>query len=657
MFKQRLYILLALFAAALGGMLVRAGYMQMVQGDFYRAEAAKALESVRLLPGQRGRILDRNGVILAEDEACYDFCLDYRFLTDDPRWKKARIREILKAESLDASLPEDLHRAETLYLDRVENTWAMSQQICNAYGWDLDDQIAKIKRSVNAIRQAVGRDVREQRLAHVVAPGIEEARALLLRPRMKNTLGAVLRPSHRRRYPYKNAACHIIGVTGPIFREDAAKHNLTPTQANWLTRMRSNYLHGDTIGKMGAERMCESHLRAKRGYNQYSAPGELVATVPPKVGMDVRLTIDIDLQQRLMELFARSGYNGSIVVIDVPTGEVLSMVSWPTYDLNRYRTDYASLVETVRAKVNRPLLHRAIGGQFEPGSTVKPITGLAGLIANKMTVDELINCPGYVYKTPAGKSVLRCWKRSGHGELALIEAIKRSCTVYFPKVGGRLGLNELNYWQQLFGFGLKPGTGLPEERAGVLGTTAYLQRVEDRTPYPSDAWFEAVGQGVFAATPLQVANAHAALARGGRFLSPIVVRPGPPQQRNDLPVVAEHIAAIHEGMHRVIHESGGTANKAWRFGMPLPFDSCGKTGTAQTASLRIDTDGDGKREAVRSGDHSWFAGFAPYGPGQKPQIAISVIVEYAGSGGTYAAPIAKDVFRLCDQLGYVRGGR
>ncbi|MCD4825133.1 MAG: hypothetical protein K8S55_11030 [Phycisphaerae bacterium] len=653
MYKHRLKILLIFIALMFTVVLVRLGYMQIVRGDFYRQQAERSLESVQLLPSYRGRILDRNGVILAEDEACHDFCLDYRFIAADPRWIRARVREIAKAEGMDPRDEKAKAWATQVYDRRARYTWQLTGQIAAEFGLELPEVLGRVCRGVQRVRQAVGRDVREQRMAHAVIRGLDERQVNSLRPLMPETIGASIVPSHQRRYPFGATACHIIGVTGPVFRKEMERWNLTAHDAGWLKRMRSNYLPGDTIGKMGVEKMAERLLRPKRGFRRFERIDEVTEEVPARPGGDIQLSIDIELQAKLTQLLAGSGHTGSLVVLSVPKGEVLAMVSWPTYDLNAYRQNYSRLVGDT---VNLPLHNRAVTSVYAPGSTIKPITALAGLGAGKITPDTTITCNGENPYSRNGKP--RCWYRSGHGPLELVAALRKSCNSYFVTVGHWLGAKMLVYWMRDFGFGQKPGTGLPEERSGVIGTEAWLRRYRDRGFVPSDAWNFAIGQGVFSASVLHVANAHATIARNGVFLSPLLVAEGgPPQTRRELPLPQLHMDAVAQGMYEVVNVRGGTAYRYFRQGIPLGVEICGKTGTAQVPPMRIDSNKDGRIDRrdviVKQGNHAWFAGFGPY---RRPQIAFAVLLEYAGSGGRNAGPIAKEVVRICKEFGYVTEG-
>jgi penicillin-binding protein 2 len=235
-----------------------------------------------------------------------------------------------------------------------------------------------------------------------------------------------------------------------------------------------------------------------------------------------------------------------------------------------------------------------------------------------------------------------------HGSLDLFGGLKHSCNIYFVEVGHRLGPQRLADWFVLFGFGRSPQVGLSpnEQSAGMLKRSGL--------PLP-EAWFMAIGQGGLSATPLQVAAAHATIARDGLYLSPRVsLEHAPKQIRRQTPITPDQAQVVRRGMHAVVHDSdGGTAYKHWRDAdVDLDVEIGGKTGTAAVTPLKIDTDGDGTRDrVVADGDHAWFAGFAPY---RQPQIAFAVILEYAGSGGRNAAPVAKEALRICEEYGYLR---
>jgi penicillin-binding protein 2 len=348
-------------------------------------------------------------------------------------------------------------------------------------------------------------------------------------------------------------------------------------------------------------------------------------------------------------------------MIHVPTGQILAMVSEPGYDLNRYYDDYRLLTAEPTNLVYLPLLHRAVALRHPPGSTVKPITALAGLATGTITPDTVLPCaPGYMGKSPTN---FRCWiyKRyhRPHDDLDLVEAIMRSCNVYFFRVGDQVGHDALCQWFSLLGYDRPCGTGLPEEKSGRVPDSRWYRRVADRGVYPSDTWNMSIGQGEIGPTPLHVANAMATIARDGVLLSPrISLNAGPEQVRQTLPIPGEYIAAVREGMKRVVNQrDGGTAYRHFHgAGVGLDVTLCGKTGTAETAPQRVDSNENGRIDGqdmiVRQGDTAWFAGFAPH---ENPQVAFAVVVEYCqGGGGTNAGPIAREMVRLADELHYLQ---
>ncbi len=668
MFKLRLKILLTLIGVMFLLVLGRLVYLQLVRGDYYRQAAETGLRFYEFPQGQRGRIFDRNGVILAEDVACHDLCLAYGFVSNEEWWTRRQVRDICKEKGLDYRDEDERKTAEEEFQTRRRFTWQLVGQVAQARGQDAKLIAEQITRRVQRWRDAAGTTVAQEYTAHPVATALSEEEVNSLRPLMKHTVGASLKPSQFRHYPQSDVACHIIGVIGPVYREDAARRNLSSDEAGYVECMRHNFLPGDVLGKTGVELMCEDRLRPRRGVRVYRRRDELSRQEPAQNGSDVHLTIDIALQAELRDVIRRSGHNGAIVIIDVASGDVLAAASWPGYDLNTFRAKYNDLAglskqpdprnpgkmiftnEALKSLKNRPLMSRAFTGVFPPGSTVKPFTGLAGVGEKVITPHSPISCTGVNRHARNGKP--QCWihkmYHQTHGPLDLFGGLKNSCNIYFVEVAHRLGPQRLADWFRLFGFGERPNMGLSasEESGGMVKTSGLAI---------SDAWFMAIGQGGIAATPLQVAVAHATIARDGLYLSPRLSLEGAPNQiRRQIPITPAQAQVIRRGMHAVVHEQGGTARKSWdNAKVELDVEIGGKTGTADPGQpLKIDSDGDGKPDTiVASGDHAWFAGFAPY---HHPQVAFTVFLEYAGSGGQNAAPVAKEALRLCEKFGYLK---
>ena len=394
--------------------------------------------------------------------------------------------------------------------------------------------------------------------------------------------------------------------------------------------------------------------------------------------------------------------HGAAIVIDIPTGEVRALVSYPTYDLNRFDELYKTLSTDY---YNNPLLNRATQMAYEPGSTVKPIVGAGAVTQHVVNLDSTIECTGYLVIDGHIQHNGRCWTASNFakehpelvahhqvggaphptGFLTLTDALERSCNVYFENLGDHLGLEGLSYWYSQFGLGSKTEIGLPE----VPG------RLPNRFDAPSSvarptAWFAAIGQGQILATPIQMANVAATIGRNGVWVRPRLVmdikdiarattqpihseRP----DRVALPIAAQTIAAIQEGMYRVVNGPAGTGTMAARTDVVV----CGKTGTAQANPFSVprrDANGellrDEKDHVIRDlppmntreapnnqipwyrgtkdsrPHHAWFIGFAPH---ENPKIALAIMLEYGGTGGHDAASISKTVLDACIKYQYL----
>ncbi|MGB2821269.1 MAG: penicillin-binding transpeptidase domain-containing protein [Phycisphaerae bacterium] len=675
MYKLRIKIFLGILAGVWLVLTAKLVHLQVIRGQSYRRMAEEAMRRVDVLPVMRGKITDRRGRILALDDPCFDLCLHYRFLTADKEWISRQQRLAVRRKGITRA------DAEELYQGLSEFTWATAREHAERRGVDLDRAVERIIKRVQTVRRIVNLKsaaeitVRDEEQYHPVVTGLEEQEALKLKTQVERMIGAEVRSSHRRWYPYGHDACHVIGMTGEVWPEEVEKLNLKAGEADWLTRMRANYLPGDTIGRAGLEKTCERLLRGRRGYRRYRLSGETLREEPTVQGADVHLTLDIVLQRKLAELVATkahtgTGYTGSAVVLSIgtresPQCEVLAMVSVPTYDLNTYVQEFSKHVADV---VRLPLRHRAVTQRYQPGSTIKPVVVLAGLGTGVVGLRDAITCR----RDPTATS-FRCWSWSSgfdHGPQDVVDALKHSCNPYFCEVGRRMGVRRLCDWLIMFGFAEKPGMGLSVECAGTVPTEQWLLgkgeqwlRGRQRYPqlyFPGDVKNISIGQGMLTATPVHVANAMATIARDGVFLTPMLVLEGGPRQvRRDLPLAPAHVQAVQEGMHKVVNERGGTAWKYFHSADAAPLEGievCGKTGTATTAPQRIDSNNNGRidreDQIVRRGDTAWFVGFVPYG---RPQIAFAVAIEYVeGGGGRNAVPVARELVRLCQELGYVR---
>ncbi len=651
MYKQRLIIFLSIILLGLLVLVGRLGMLQLARGDKYRREYELSVRDMQLLPAARGCITDRHGRIFAADKACKDLCLSYQFIVADPAWVDRQVSIIRRQAGV---TPQ---QAREMYEARAAETWRLAQDAASAAGADLRASAAKITASVQAIRRSIERTRRIERIAeeiesHAIVQGLddEQAAALELAVNQGRTIGATIRPSHTRVYPYNDLACHIIGLTGRVSPADC-NHVSGGTAEERLLARRDVYEPTDRIGITGVEKMCEGQLRGRRGYRIIEKIGREPAEIegePPQNGLDVHLTIDSQLQHDLAEEMRKRKETGSIVVISLERGEILAMVSVPTFDLNRYRLDANTLFHD---DVYLPLLNRAVGMRYPPGSTAKPLVALAALAAGKVSPQTTFHCQGHLFSSDPAH-----WKCTGsHESVDLQRGLMKSCNIYFYNVGERLGPLVLGDWFRRFGLGDRPGCGLPEERPGHVPTLEWLNRRENRGHWDGESRQMGIGQGKLTVTPLHIANAMATIARDGRPMSPLLVVGGSRGEAPaPLPLDATLLDPVRKGMWSVVNEPGGTAYAPFHESgaEPLKIEVSGKTGTAEASAELADVDDDGTREIARTGMMAWFAGYAP---STRPKIAIAVVVEYTDKhGGTAAGPIAREAVRLCRDLGYLK---
>lgn len=664
MFNRRLITFLVLVGGLMLIILARLAQLQLRYGDHYAAEAEKSMRYVRSLATHRGDILDRNGRTLATDLACSEFRMDFRALLVDrvrrdtrrlmeqeglsadraQRRVEQRLDEIGELELLvrwmgrrarviarDERIGED--QAMELLVTRVAATIDRAAAVAGVSRSVLESNADTVIDRVSTWRRRVGTLLAEEVASHAVLDGLDDRTASLLRDEAPNMIGASVGPSTMRDYPYGDIACHVIGRVGRVSREVL---DADPEPDDPLRR----YLPDETVGMSGVERLCERTLRGRRGLLERRVTGEVLAHVEPVGGRDVRLTIDIELQEQLTALMRgydeqrgiRAGmYNGAAVVIDVPTGDILAMVSTPTYDLNTYSADYRALVADHE---NFPLLNRAVARAYPPGSTMKPITAVTALSRRIIAPGTQFTCHGHDDSRKP-----RCWFKSGHGTIALSEAMMNSCNAYFTALADLLGPDRLTAGMREFGLGAAPGTGLPGETAGVVPDLDWLGRRYGRSWWPSDGRFMSIGQGLVLASPLQVVNAIAAIARDGLYRPAVLIREidAAPIGRQ-LDISMAHLHVVQEGMCRVVNDPA--SQTAYKYARHPAVTVCGKTGTAQT------------ERPGRS--MAWFVGYAPR---ERPRVAFAFVLDYVEpgeGGGKTAGPLAPALIDILLALGYLQ---
>lgn len=442
-----------------------------------------------------------------------------------------------------------------------------------------------------------------------------------------------------RHYPLADETAHVLGYVGRI------------NQRELETIDNSAYAGTSHIGKNGVEKFYEDVLHGSVGMQQVevNAMGRTIRVLEkqqPKTGRNLILNLDTRLQKIAMEAFGEE--NGSAVAIDPKTGGLLVMVSKPGYNPNLFvagisTKDYQALQDSE----HKPLFNRTLRGQYPPGSTLKPFIALAGLENNAIGFYEKKFCPGY-YQLPNHSHKYRDWKKWGHGSVDMNDSIVQSCDVYYYELAHNMGVEKMQQYLALFGFGQKSGVDLGAELPGLLPSREWKRRRYNKPWYPGETLIMGIGQGYFLTTPLQLAVATATFANGGIYRSPRIVDRivgnSPDQLLEKIGTVEKSIPIgkqqnwtdVADAMINVIEGARGTAK---RIKNPN-YRIAGKTGTAQVFTVKQDEEYDETKISKKNRDHALFVAYAPI---EDPQIAIAIIVENGGHGGSTAAPIAKKI--------------
>lgn len=545
--------------------------LQVQEPEFYHERAER--NRIKALPilAPRGKILDRDGRLIVDNHSTFSLYLS---------------RENLREEHLKSI-------AEGLQLD-------------------YDELVARVHRFRSRPRYEpilIKEELTPEELAFV-----EAHRGADTFPELE------VIHAQRRLYPRHGMAAHVLGYVGEV------------SEAELNTAEFAKYDQGDVIGKYGVERQYNEILMGVDGQRQVVVDNrglqrEVIGLKEAIPGKNVQLTVDLDLQA-VAEL-AMEGRRGAVVALDPRNGEVLAMVSRPTYDPNKFagRIRAADWRELVNNPEN-PLLNRAIQAQLAPGSTFKPIMALAGHETG-VADDLVVSCPGGA--TFYGR-YFKCHLRGGHGRVDGHKAMVQSCDVYFYNLGNRLGIDTIAEYAERAGLGRKTGVDLPHEAEGLVPSSRWKIRTFRQKWYAGETISVSIGQGALTVTPLQLAHAIGGIVTGGVWHRPHVVRDTRhPARKEDIRL--ETAAKIVHGMWGVVNE-GGTGVRARIQGL----DVAGKTGTAQLASNQLLK---GSKLGQLLKDNAWFVGFAPR---QAPEIVVVALFE-AGEHGNLAAPIVRDVIK------------
>ncbi len=434
----------------------------------------------------------------------------------------------------------------------------------------------------------------------------------------------------QRTYSDGRVAGHVVGYVGSVDR-----YAMDDAQFLKLPHVR--------VGKAGVELGMDVELRGSGGARKFEvdARGRIVRHLghtDPTPGNDVVVTIDTEFQARVMQRLSGER-RAAAVVMDVRTGEVAAMVSIPAFDPNQLTIHFEDTAwEKLQADENKPLLNRAISGQYPPGSTFKMVTALAALEAGAVDIDEHITCRG---SFELADRTYRCWRRDGHGRLDLNGALKESCDVYFYTLAERIGVDKIASMARRLGLGQIYAAGIGAQKPGLIPDTGWKRAALGRTWLRGETILAGIGQGYVLATPLQLAVMTARLATGRAVVPTLVRRPGDavPEQQvfPPLDVPQAGLEAVRRAMVGVVNDAGGTGGNAALEDNAVVI--AGKTGTSQVRSA----DAGSPDDPFEHRDHALFVS---YFPADAPRYSVAVVVEHGGAGGTMAAPIVRDIIAM-----------
>jgi penicillin-binding protein 2 len=542
--------------------------LQILRGKEFREISSENLLRIEQVPAPRGIIYDRNGKPLVKNS---------------PYFTVALRQELLGEADLGAI-------AEFLGVDREE----------------IADRIQKHKDPFTPIK---------------LKDGLTFEQVAYIEARLSDYPALTIDVEETRHYLYGEVGAHLVGYLGKLNASQMQKTDFRDVPPESF------------IGQWGVERLYDKILRGTPGKRviEVDALGRqlrLLLEEPPRKGDDLYLSIDIGLQQAAEKAFGDR--SGALVAFKPTTGEVLGLVSKPSFDPNLFSRgiSYADWLDLVRDE-RHPMLNRALQSQYPPGSTFKVVTAAAALETGAVTPRTEFYCSGNLKE---GRWSFGCWKKSGHGRISLYRAIVESCDIYFYLAGGKADIDNIADYARQFGLGRETGIPLVAEKTGLVPDRHWKERTRNKPWYLGETYNAAIGQGFVLATPAQMARLASAVSNGGYLYRPTLLRANSqPQPESKLNVSARTLDFIKNALRGVVNDAHGTGYAARSQVAPV----AGKTGTAQVISIK---GRDRDKNPAEFEDHAWFIAFAPV---KKPEIALSVFVEHGGHGGSAAAPIAK----------------
>ncbi|MFC1823348.1 penicillin-binding protein 2 [Thermodesulfobacteriota bacterium] len=587
--NRRLKFVTLLVIAVFSVLILRLWHLQVVKGLNYRVQSENNRISLQDIPPFRGMIFDRNGELLVDNRPSYDLYV----------------------------IPEEIQ-------DRLQ----LFETLKMLLGFDLEKVLGNMK---TRYRKYPFKPI-------LVKKNMSRNELAVIETNRFNLPGVMIQVKPQRHYIHGTLASHLIGYLGEISESQLNGGSYPDNKA------------GDLIGKYGVEGKWEKYLKGSRGGEQVEVDAagrklKLISRKAPRPGLNLALSIDRNLQS-----IAEKGLEnkkGAVVAINPKNGEILAMASRPGFDPNLFvgRIDRA---EWRKMTTNRdfPLQDRSISGQYPPGSVFKIVVSLAGLEEGVIDPDEEIFCNG---RYQFGNRAYGCWKKGGHGRVAFHRGLKESCDVYFYKIGRRLGVDRIAHYAKLCGLGKKTGFHSDIEKGGLIPSTQWKLKRWKVPWQPGETLSTAIGQGFVLVTPLQMARLTAAIFNGGNLFQPKVIQwigkngrrvhRFKPSLSGKLGAKPENLELIKNALIGVVNEPHGTGSRARIRGLAV----AGKTGTAQVVSLETEKAISGGNEIpVQFRDHAWFVAIAP---AESPLLALAILVENGGHGGSAAAPIAKKMIK------------
>lgn len=592
-FRVRLGVAVALILICFGALISRFVFLQTIKYDYFQTLAESNRISLVPIVPNRGLILDRNGEILAHNFFVYTLEITPSKV-DNVDQVIAEISKIVEVSSSDRKRFNKL-RAQSHNFESVPIRTHLNE--------------------IEAARFAVN---------HYRFPGVEIKSRLF------------------RHYPLGTLGAHMLGYIGRINDKDL--------DALAKSEDISNYKGSDHIGKSGVEQYYEKELHGITGFQQVEIDADghavrVLSSTAPIPGNNLTLTVDSKLQRIAEDAFGE--HRGALVAINPKNGEVLAYVSQPTFDPNLFVDGIDSdNWKMLNDSIDKPLINRPIRGIYPPGSTFKPFVAMAGLEAGKRHPPYTISDPGY-YLLPGSPHRYRDWKPSGHGSVDIQKAITVSCDTFFYGLALDLGIDKLTSFVRHFGFGKKTGIDLIGEIGGLLPTPEWKWRRWKQKWFPGETVIVGIGQGYTLVTPMQLAHATSVLANNGVAIKPHLVQSIKKNNSETItltqitkvdtvPLEVNHIEIVRAGMMGVT-QPGGTAASV---GAGSTYNIAAKTGTAQVVGIKQNEKYNAKNIDERHRDHALFIAYAP---AENPTIALAIIVENGGHGGSVAGPIARKV--------------